>query len=137
MSLSGLAVLLAVALGTLTFVAWPLISQPVARDDQPPRNSPDAPQPWDALQTSYEQAVGTVRDLDFDFQTGKLAAEAHRQQRAALMVTAADLLRQIDQLKAEAAEKAISERRQQRATIQQQAEVAISAERQRARTSKR
>jgi hypothetical protein len=130
MSVAGVMVLIALTLGVLTFVTWPLLTQPAAPMGTRPSEDDQsaAAQQLAALQNKYDQLLVTVRDLDFDFQTGKLAAEDHRQQRAALMVNAADLLRQIDNQKANVAEAAVTERRISRAAAQQ-AEIAIAAQR--------
>ena len=140
MSVAGLMVLIALSLGILTFVAWPLITQsPESSKSQlisvNQIEAKGGKQQLSVLQSTYEQTLVTVRDLDFDFQTGKLADEDYRQQRAVLMVTAADMLRQIDLVKAEVAESAVAQRRLSRA-IAQQAEAAITTQRDKIKTQK-
>ena len=134
MSVAGIMVLIAMALGVLTFVTWPLITQAAASnssqygDQSSPADGGQLAANLAALHSTYDQTLTTIRDLDFDFQTGKLLAEDHRQQRATLVATAADLLRKIDLLRADSVEAAVTKRRISRAAAQQ-AEAAIAQKR--------
>jgi hypothetical protein len=106
MSAGGLFVLFALSIGVLTFIAWPV----VRADSTPPDESTSPDVEIDSLavlQREYDAALVTLRDLDFDFQTGKLAAADYRPQREALIARSADLLRQIDALKAKSVDSVI------------------------------
>lgn len=50
----------------------------------------------DELLTSYERVLSTIRDLDDDFQTGKLSETEYRQEREYWAEMGVRLLRQLD-----------------------------------------
>jgi len=111
MSVAAIFVLLAVTVGVLAFVLWPLISRSAVASGSPSAElivDPALP----GLLREYQGVLGTVRDLDFDFQTGKLLTDDYQQQRVQLTTQGADLLRQIDLLKARSIESAVAARRQ-------------------------
>jgi hypothetical protein len=117
MSTAGLFVLLALTIGVLTFIAWPLIARADTTEPAEPASTDVADDALAGLQRDYEAILITLRDLDFDFQTGKLTAVDYRPQREALVARDADLLRQIDALKAQSVESVIeSAIAEQRAT---------------------
>ena len=83
-----LALAFIVAIGMI--VAWPLITNTKEKNDSGTRNlSP--------LQEQYDAVVMSLRDLDFDFQTGKLLDADYQLQRERLVQMGADLLRQLDE----------------------------------------
>ncbi|HID52048.1 MAG TPA: zinc ribbon domain-containing protein [Anaerolineae bacterium] len=49
------------------------------------------------LLNTKEAILAEIRQTDFDFETGKIPADVHEQERAFLMQQAADVLRQIDE----------------------------------------
>jgi hypothetical protein len=51
----------------------------------------------------YERAVNTLQELDFDNSLGKVPAEDYPRQRAELLAKGADLLRQLDAMRPQAA----------------------------------
>lgn len=104
MSTAGLFVLLALTVGVLTFIAWPLIAGTDKAESEAPDMAADSPA---GLQREYDATLVTLRDLDFDFQTGKLAAADYHSQREGLMVRGAELLRQIDSIKTQSVENII------------------------------
>jgi len=107
MSTAGLFVLMALTIGVLTFIIWPLIAR-TATADIVESNSPDAAVDTLAqFQRDYDATLITLRDLDFDFQTGKLAAADYPPQREALLVRGADLLRTIEVLKTQSIDSAV------------------------------
>lgn len=89
MSSAGLFILIAVGVGVLAFVLWPLVFGGV-RD---PNTSHSAR----ALHDQREAILDAIRVLDFDFQTGKIIEDEYRLQRASLVTHGADILRQIDE----------------------------------------
>src|SRR5579864_6962815 len=98
MSTAGLFVLFALTIGVLTFIAWPLMTRtdsPDTVEAGPPDGVIDSAS---RLQRDYGATLITLRDLDFDFQIGKLTAADYGPQREALVARGADLLRQIDAL---------------------------------------
>lgn len=50
------------------------------------------------LQAEKEAILTQIRDLDFDHDTGKMPDEIHQNQRAQLMNSAADILKQLEQM---------------------------------------
>lgn len=54
------------------------------------------------LLAEKEAILAQIRDLDFDHDTGKMPDEIHQHQRAQLMNSAADILRQLEQLEVKA-----------------------------------
>jgi RNA polymerase-binding transcription factor DksA len=56
------------------------------------------------LLAEKEAILAQIRDLDFDHDTGKMPDEIHQQQRAQLMNSAADVLRQLEQLEVKASQ---------------------------------
>ncbi len=108
MSVSGILVLIALTVGVLAFIAWPLI---VRAPGESPADESQADIARSLLERDYKATLATVRDLDFDFQTGKLTPDDYRSQREALVARGAALLRQIDTFKANSIEAAIAEQR--------------------------
>ncbi len=93
--LFGIALLVLVAL----YIAQPLIVTTGA--PQPRRRLlPDKRQ---ELMVHKEALLEEIRTLDFDFETGKIPAEAHAAQRAELVTEAAETLKQLDALPKETA----------------------------------
>ena len=106
MSTAGLFVLFALTIGVLAFIAWPLMTRTDADSVEAPL--PDATTDLEVrLQRDYDATLVTLRDLDFDFQTGKLTEVDYYLQREALVTRGADLLRQIDTLNLESVESVI------------------------------
>jgi hypothetical protein len=89
MSIGSFILALAFIVGIGMIVAWPLITKAqdkhLSKRDQTP------------LQTQYEAVVMSLRDLDFDYQTGKLLEADYQLQRERLMQLGADLLRRLDE----------------------------------------
>src|SRR5579859_8117954 len=107
MSTAGLFVLFALTIGVLTFIAWPLMTR-ADRPDSVEVAPPDALIDSAArLQRDYDATLITLRDLDFDFQTGKLTTADYGPQREMLLALGADLLRQIDTLNMQSVEAVI------------------------------
>ena len=93
--LFGIALLVLVAL----FIAQPLFLTTGA--PQPRRRMlPDKRQ---ELMVHKEALLEEIRTLDFDFETGKIPAEAHAAQRTELVAEAAEMLKQLDALPRETA----------------------------------
>ena len=84
--LLGLALLVAVGL----FVTRPLF----VRDPHRRRRMSER----QALQAQKEAILVDIRDLDFDYETGKVQEADYREQREAYIAEATDLLMRIDQL---------------------------------------
>jgi hypothetical protein len=91
MSIGGVFLLLAFIVGVGTLVIWPLLTQ---RESGAP---PETPQhALTALQAQREAILIALRDLDFDYQTGKLIEADYQAQRDLLMERGAVVLREID-----------------------------------------
>src|SRR5579859_4384870 len=99
MSTAGLFVLFGLTVGVLIFIAWPLMTRVDSANSADTDTSPDAPiNAVAGLRRDYTATLVTLRDLDFDFQTGKLTAADYQAQREALIARGAELLWQIDSI---------------------------------------
>lgn len=85
--LLGISLLAAVAL----YLAYPFWGAP-ARQKRVRRSQ------HDILLEQKEALLAQIRNLDFDFSTGKIAPELHDPQRAELMAAATTVLQQLDDL---------------------------------------
>jgi len=112
MSPSGIALLLAFLVGGAVFVAWPFIAARQPADQQKDKHESRLFQVAQ-LQSEREAILNSVRDLDFDYQTGKLSEEDYLAQRESLMSRGVEILRQIDNEQSEAIEAAVQARRGQ------------------------
>src|SRR5476649_1661097 len=98
MSASGIIVLVGFCVGGAVFVLWPFIGARLSKDDVGAVAEPSAstiPR-LVQLQTVHETLLKAVRDLDFDYQMGKLDDEDYRAEREALMVRGMEVLEQLD-----------------------------------------
>jgi hypothetical protein len=69
--------LLAVSVGVASFVLWPLLFHVPAK-----RTTGSDLSPLAELSAQREAILVALRDLDFDYSTGKLVEDDYRQQRA-------------------------------------------------------
>lgn len=110
MSISGIALFILFLVGCAAFALWPVLFGRNA-----PTNSGKLPGPLAdvaALQAEREAILTAVRDLDFDYQTGKFSEEDYLAQRESLMGHGVEILKQIDAIESEAIESAVSARRE-------------------------
>ena len=77
MSIAGLLFASVMTLVALLIVAYPLLS--AARGDRAAVNS--IQQHRDRLRIQYERILTNIRDLDEDFATGKIGADAYAEER--------------------------------------------------------
>ena len=110
MSPSGIALTLAFLAGGAVFVMWPFLSQRRSAE-QPTGNAPSHLARIAQLQAEREAILISVRDLDFDYQTGKLTEEDYLTQRENLMGRGVEILKQIDTEQSAAIEAAVQVRR--------------------------
>lgn len=139
MSTAGLFLAVAITVGVATFVVWPLIAAPRT---SPTPTSTDKPEQSSLaeLQADREAILTTLRDLDFDFQTGKLIKEDYHRQREELVARGVETLRHIDALESDVIETAIAARRMSRksaaktrASPEDRIEAAVAAQRKKTR----
>lgn len=78
---------------SIFFVLWPLFS--VTREDE----TNALANRRNTLMEQREAIYATIRDLDFDFETGKLAEDIYRSQRNSWVERGVEVLRAVDQLK--------------------------------------
>ena len=109
MSISGLFLLLAFLTATLLLIFWPVIA---SRKEKKFGGEEPALNHLRQLQAERESILTTIRDLDFDYQTGKFNESDYRTQREILIQRGIDLLKQIENERADAIEAAIREARQ-------------------------
>ena len=94
MSLNTIVIFL-VAVGTVIFVGEPLVRRafhPAFADE----SEPESEQALERLSLQKETLYTAIRDLDFDFQTGKMDQKDYTELRQHFEGEAIQLLRQID-----------------------------------------
>lgn len=97
MSVGGLILFIAFLVVVVAIVIAPLLrSSP--RKVKAQSIEADLTSPLIGLEAQHQATLASLRDLDFDFQTGKLAEIDYHTQREFLMQRGADILRQIDLL---------------------------------------
>jgi hypothetical protein len=113
MSTSGILLFAAFLIGTSAFVLWPLFAKrsgkKANRDSQfDPNFDPTAQalEPLTQMQAEREGVLLALRDLDFDYQTGKFTEEDYQAQREVLLQRGVTLLQQIDAARSDAIEAA-------------------------------
>jgi|SRR5579871_5433166 len=106
MSISGIFLLLAFLGGCALFVAWPFLFG-TSRVSNPTPDSSVIGQ----LQAEHEAILTAIRDLDFDYQTGKFTEEEYRAQRESLVQRGVQLLKRIDVEQSAVIEAAVKSRR--------------------------
>ncbi len=109
MSGSGIFLLLALLVGCALFVMWPIVGR---RNEAVGNRSSTQDQDRIArLQAEHEAILIALRDLDFDYQTGKFSKEDYTAQRETLVRRGVEVLRQIDAARSDAIEQAVKQRR--------------------------
>jgi hypothetical protein len=106
MSISGIFLLLAFLGGCALFVAWPFLFGSERPGSPAPNASAIA-----SLQAEHEAILTAIRDLDFDYQTGKFTEEEYRTQRESLVQRGVQFLKRIDTEQSAAIEAAVQARR--------------------------
>ncbi|RIK33972.1 MAG: hypothetical protein DCC52_01895 [Chloroflexi bacterium] len=91
--------ILALVSGVILLVGYPLINPARYRD----ANERAAPRHYDDLYSARENAFEALRDLQFEYATGKLSTADYEQLQARYQVQAADIMRQIDALEPDGA----------------------------------
>ena len=105
--MSSTMIILAVVLtGALAvFVVFPLLErQPDEKPRTGPRGTVRQNQALEALWTEKMRVLRAIRDLDFDYDLGKLPNSTYQTQRIALLRLGTAILQRIDALEAEMAE---------------------------------
>ena len=85
-----------VALAVLV-VAWPFLG--LGRERTSASDKSKLNGEMERLLAEREVVYATIRDLDFDYETGKLTEEDYQQQRETWVVRGVDVLKAIDSLK--------------------------------------
>lgn len=93
MSTTGLLFALVVTCVSLAWLALPIISVRRVHDASAP-----ARKLRDELLTTYERVLASIRDLDEDYQMGKLDAETYETERTQWMQRGSAVLHQIEQV---------------------------------------
>ena len=94
MTMAGLIAGIVLLLVALAVVTHPLMQQ--RRNAQRELSAAVAQKQRDELLTSYERVLATIRDLDEDHNTGKLAPETYQQERVYWMEQGVLLLQQLE-----------------------------------------
>ena len=136
MSTAGFILLLAFIIGAAAIILWPLIQtkpSSASTDGTAKKTGRGALTAIAQLQTEHEAILTAIRDLDFDFQTGKLTTEDYSTERDRLLIRGAETLRLIDQHQGEAIEDAVRSERNAKAAEKSKASRAARADRIRTR----
>src|SRR5574341_2148201 len=88
--------------GVIAFIAYPLFT-PRREEDSPSPNAPET------LIAQRDSAYAAIRDLDFDFQLGKLSESDYRTLRERYKARAASVLQQIDAISVNSSDTRIEE----------------------------
>ncbi len=105
MSIAGVFLLIMLFASVAIVVLWPLLQ---ARDKGTAEaEGRAAPSTLAQLQTQHDAILVAVRDLDFDYQTGKLTEDEYLAQRERLMQRGVDILKQIDLQRSDLIEHAV------------------------------
>lgn len=92
MTITGLVIgIVLVAVAVLALIV-PFVQQSRGNN----RSDVEAQKKYDELMTSYERVLATIRDLDEDHQTGKLAPETYQRERGHWTEQGILLLQEID-----------------------------------------
>ena len=110
MSIAGIFLLLAFLGGVLTIIVWPLLYSAKPAPEAVPSLRNVMPAVAE-LRTQHEAILTAIRDLDFDWQTGKLAEADYRAQREVLVQQGVELLKAIDSQESDLIEDAVRSRR--------------------------
>lgn len=89
MTLYALIFIVIILVLVIIFVTRPLF-ETLAEIEQPTQHAEIA-----LKQAEYEAVLGHIRELDFDFNLGKLSPVEHEEQRSQLMSQAAELRREL------------------------------------------
>jgi hypothetical protein len=92
MSAAGIFLLLAFLVGAAAIIAWPLL-----QNQGQTKPGGGALSGLAQLQAEHEAILIAVRDLDFDYQTGKLTQEDYSAQRESLIQRGVEILKLIDE----------------------------------------
>ena len=106
MSVAGIFLLLAFLVGAAAVIAWPLLRQQGETNSEGGTISVVA-----QLQAQHEAVLVAIRDLDFDYQTGKFTQEDYAAQRERLIQQGVEILKQIDTRESDLIEGAVQARR--------------------------
>ncbi len=109
MSIAGLFLLIMLFASVAIVVIWPLLQSQDKTAGEPENHA--APSTLAQLQSQHEAFLISVRDLDFDYQTGKLTEAEYLAQRESLMQRGVDILRQIDAQRSDLIERAVQHAR--------------------------
>jgi hypothetical protein len=114
-STAGFILLLALVIGAAAIILWPLIQTKSSpeRADGATKNKTgrSALTAIARLQAEYDAILTAIRDLDFDYQTGKLITDDYSTERDRLLIRGAETLRLIDEHQGEAIEEAVRSQR--------------------------
>jgi hypothetical protein len=110
MSGSGVFLLLAVLVGCALFILWPLLAPRKEAGKREAASPPDQDL-IAGLQAEHEAILIALRDLDFDYQTGKFSKEDYAVQRETLVQLGVEVLKRIDATRSDLIEQAVRRRR--------------------------
>lgn len=103
MSVSSILVALLVVGGTLIFVLGPLLQPDTKSNRTVRRGTARQAQALEVLSSEKHRVLREIRDLDFDYDMGKLGERVYEEQRVYLIRLAAAITQRIDTLESEIA----------------------------------
>jgi hypothetical protein len=111
MSVAGIFLLLAFLAGAALIVLWPLLQAGRESTSGDVAAAAPALSILDRLHAEHESILQAIRDLDFDYQTGKLTEEDYAAQRESLMQRGVETLKHIDARQSDLIEEAVRAQR--------------------------
>jgi hypothetical protein len=85
-----------IALMVIGWIAWPVLRKTIV--SEPLQNSMQDPIAY--LESQKEMLYQSIRELDFDFETGKLSKQDYQDMRAKIEHDTIDVMKQMDRAKA-------------------------------------
>ncbi len=95
-------IILALIVAVILIVGYPMVNPERYRE----QGTPQAANQYDDLYGASENTFDALRDLQFEYATGKLSSDDYEQLQARYQVQAADILQQLDALKPKKAKSA-------------------------------
>ena len=122
MDLSAILLLIALLLGVGLYLAAPLLF------NSKQRTLKEEPGEISSLLAERDRVINSLKELDFDFNLGKIPTEDYPPQRAELLQKGADILRKLDAMLPQPISDEEVERRIERAAAARRADAAVQAE---------
>jgi hypothetical protein len=110
MDIGAVLLILAVILLISIFISRPFFDVKPARVLAENQASDESDHKRSSLLAEYDQILSAIQELEFDHTLGKIPTEEFPQQRASLLQSAADVLRQLDSFQEKNTQAAVEDR---------------------------